>query len=311
MISFIRNSEIDKTKWNATIQRSLFPTIFADFDFLSIASPQWCALIKDDYEYVMPLPIKSKLSIKYIYTPHFISRLGLFSSHPITAELVQDFLNHIPSSFRQIDLFLNPENRTTNSIDSPVEMISYRLKTEQPHTLITQHYSENTRRNIKYAEKQNLTYCTNLAPQEVIALFEKGRGKDKAVNYVKKDYQLLLKLVDYALEKDTIDIVGARDEDGNLLAGAFFLKDHTCTWFWFSGRDLKEVKKRAMFFVVNEYLKSNENKTLYLDFNGSMNENIARFYKGFGAEKYTYPLLIIRKYSYLSPFIKIYKTLIK
>ena len=49
----------------------------------------------------------------------------------------------------------------------------------------------------------------------------------------------------------------------------------------FSTRKGKEYS--AMFFLVNELIKGNAGKELFLDFEGSKIEGVYRFYKGFGA----------------------------
>lgn len=308
---FLENKNIDKELWNRCIHHSSSPTIFADFDFLSIASPHWHALVEGDYDYVMPLPSRMKLGVKYIYTPFFFSRLGIFSRHEITSETTKLFFDHIPLQFRHIDLLLSPDNPIEEEDLHPVCMRSYKMTLNRPYILMEQLFSKNTIRNIKTAYQANMTYVRDIAVGEVIRLFKSGRGKDKAVKYAKRDYLLLEKLAAYAADHDMLDVVGARDEAGRLLAGALFLKDHGNIWFWFSGRDMRFSEKKAMFFVVNEYLKENEKKAIFLDFNGSMNDNIARFYKGFGGEEYHFSFVNLRRYSYLSPFIKLYKTIIK
>lgn len=310
-MQFLENRQIDKKLWNRSVEKSLHPTIFADFDFLTIASPTWCALIEGDYEFIMPLATRSKLGVKYIYTPFFFSMLGIFSDKEITAEVTTRFFNAIPQLYRQIDLLLKSDNLIDPNVLHPVEMHSYNMKLNRPYILMEQRFSENTKRNIKTANKANLLYSQQLSVKEIITLFKEGRGQDKSVRYGKKDYQLLEQLAALALKKGLLDIIGVKDERGQLLAGALFLHDFQNIRFWFSGRDYRYPEKKAMFFLINEYLKKNEQQNLILDFNGSMNENIARFYKGFGAEPYNFSFINLRRYSYLSPFIRLYKSIIK
>ncbi|MDL2297421.1 GNAT family N-acetyltransferase [Bacteroidales bacterium OttesenSCG-928-E04] len=307
----LENRFINKELWNRSVENSSFPTIFADYDILTLASPGWKALVLGEYEYVMPLPTKAKLGVKYVYTPFFMSQLGIFSKNEITPEVTMLFFNSIPYIYRQIDLLLAPGNYSDNSLINPIEMHTYQMRLNRPYVLLEQRFSENTKRNIKAAEKAGLTYTTQLSVGEVIGLFKNGRGKDKSIRYNKKDYRLLEEMAGCASKKGMLDIVGVRDDEGRLLAGALFLRDYQCIRFWFSGRDYRFPEKKAMFFLLNEYLKVNEKQDLLFDFNGSMNENVARFYKGFGGEQCSFPFVNLRRYSYLSPFIKMYKTIIK
>lgn len=311
MIKFYQHTEIEKDKWNRCIAEATFKTIFAEYDFLTLASPNWVALVKGDYEYVMPLPVRSKLSIQYIYTPFFFSQLGIFSKHEITNQLVNDFISQIPHTYKQVDLVLNPSNPLVNIHIHTIRFNSYCLKLNRPHLLMQQLFSDNCRRNIKSAEKNAMSIVDDLKVNDIVALFRANRGKDKAVHYHQGDYSLLYSLAELAQKNRKLEIIGARLDDGMLIAGALFLQDYDRILFWFSGRDKNYFDRKAMFFVVNEYLKLKETSDLILDFNGSMNKNIARFYRGFGAEPYEYHMVNFTRAFYLYPFIRLYKAIIK
>jgi len=311
MIKFYLHTEIEKDKWNRCIAEATFKTIFAEYDYLTLASPNWVALIKGDYEYVMPLPIRSKLSIQYIYTPFFFSQLGVFSKKEITNQLINDFINHIPRAYKQVDLILNPSNPVDNIDIHTIRFNSYFLKLNRPYLLMQQLFSENCRRNIKSAEKNSLAIANDVQVSDIINLFKANKGRDKAVHYHPRDYSLLHSLSELALKDKKLEIIGARLDNGKLIAGALFLHDYDRILFWFSGRDKHFYDKKAMFFVVNEYLKLKENCELILDFNGSMNINIARFYRGFGAELYQYSMINFTRVFYLYPLIRFYKAIIK
>ena len=66
----------------------------------------------------------------------------------------------------------------------------------------------------------------------------------------------------------------------------------------------------GMFHLIDQWIRHNANRELILDFNGSNNPNIARFYHGFGAEKYEYPFYQKKKNG-IKMFINAYKYLIK
>lgn len=310
MIRFFKHSEIDKDRWNMTILKSLNTTIFADFDFLSISSPNWCALVEDDYKSVMPLPTRTKLSIKYIYTPFFSNRLGIFSPEPISATKVKDFFDAIPKQFRQIDLILNRDNPCTLIEDKVIGMVSHILELNKPYPFIARNYSQNTNRNIKSAQNQGLRYEENANIKNIIKLFKQNRGKQKNVHYKDRDYVTLLKMAKHAQNQGFLESVGVTFE-GKLIAGALFLRDSQRTWFWFSGRDNKHAEQKPMFFLLDEYIQRNAGQSLQLDFNGSMNENVARLYKGLGGQPYEYNMIYHTRDFYLGHIIKLYRSIIK
>lgn len=311
MISFLKHHQIDKEKWNSAIRNSINPVFFANYECLDLGSPQWCALVKNDYEAVMPLPVNKKYTISYIFTPFFFSRLGIFSAFPIDEEMIYAFIENIPSEYKQVDIIFNSSNLLKGETVFFMRRVSYALSLNMSYSDIRSSYSNNTKRNIAIAQKERLQICEDVAPEEIVTLFKAGRGKTRGVNYRNRDYSLLLRMFSLAREQEQADILGVRDESGNFLAGALFLKDRDRIWFWFSGRNMQFPDKRPMFMIIDEYLKRNENQDKIFDFNGSMNENIARFYQGFGGEPYYYQLLTLRRSFWLSPIIALYKSIKK
>lgn len=291
MINFFNHNEIDQDKWDFLVKNSGRNTFFANYQTLSLANPHWCALVEDDYHAAMPLPINKKWGISYIYTPSFFSRGGLFSLKPVDSEMLQRFINRIPPKFKRIDLLMN--ERDEHALFSNLSY--YKLSLNQDYKDIYKNFSENCKRNIKVAEKLNLVYQEDGEISEIITLFKENRGADKSIALCEKDYDLLLNLAQLARKMDMLDVVTVKNQSGNLLAGALILNDFGTFRFWFSGRDNHFSETRSMFFLLHKYLSNHSSQDADFDFNGSMNENVARFYKGFGANGYTLPYLQLDK----------------
>lgn len=307
MIGFYRHSEIDKVKWDQCIASSTHPVVFAKYQFLSIASPEWCALILGDYDAVMPLPCKKKCGFPYIYTPYFYSRLGIFSIRPIAEADIQKFLKAIPKKFLLADVTFH--QHLAEMMPWAVQRDSYQLSLAPSYDKLFGNFSTNHKRNIKNALKYQLAIDQNIPVEEIISLFKNNRGKNQMIKIKDADYGFFLQLTQWAAANQCIDNWGVRDENGQLIAGACFLHDGNRIWFWFSGRDERYFEKRAMFFLMNEFLKVHAGQPYLLDFNGSMDPNVARFYEGFGSEKYHYPVVSYIPNSLLKPFIKCYTSI--
>ena len=309
MIKFYKHSEINKTKWNDCISHAVCSSIFADYDLLSIASPQWDALIADDYTAVMPLPWKKKWNISYIYTPFFFSRLGIFSLTTLTAQQVSDFVSAIPRRFVRVELNLKEDNLEQLISDKVIWHISHQLSLSSSYEEIRSRYATNLKRNIKAARQQLLTIDTHAPVSEIIHLFKCNRGKDRKIKIKDVHYGFFLQMVEMLQKKQQVDVWGIRTEDGTLIAGACFLKDFQRTWYWFSGRDEKYNQQRALFRLVDAYIEAHANQSIFLDFNGSLDPNTARFYREFGSTKYIFPLLNYSRYAWCTPLLKLYQTL--
>lgn len=306
MIQFVTSDHIDPKRWDDAIYSSQFPTIFATYQFLSISCKSWGALIEDDYQTVIPLPYNIKLGIHYIYTPPFISRLGVFSKRTIESLEICEYLKQIPSKFVLKELILNQ----CNGLDKGTMFTSYHLSLESSFEALYSSFSTNTKRNIKDASTKELTYSDQVTIEEVIHLFKNNRGNELSKKIPQNHYDILSILAKYADNNALLDKVAVHNAQGVLIAAALFLKDQDRVWFWFSGRNNEFADQKGMFFLINEYIKQHSNQKVILDFNGSNNPNIARFYAGFGSQKYTYPFY--KKYcSFVNPFIKVYKYIIK
>lgn len=310
MIRFYKHSEIDKEKWNRCVTSSSLSTFFVDFDFLTLANPQWDALIEDDYTSVMPLPWRQKHGFKYIYNPFYFFRLGIFSSKNVTAELVTAFVTAIPHNFVSVEVNLNEGCPEEGISDKCYEQVAHNLSLELPYNTLFQNYTGNNRRNVKLARRNPPALDTNVPAAAVVDLFRTSHwGTDHSVKIKDADYDCFLRMCDFATKRGLVESWGARDEAGELLAGAIFLHDGNRVWFWTSGRDEKCAERRAMYFLLDEYFQRNAETPLTFTFNGSRSDNVSNFYAGFGAERFTYPALAFVNNRAAKPVVWLAKTL--
>ena len=307
MIKYYTHNEINRECWNHCIDGSVASTVFVDYDFLCIADPEWGALIKGDYEAVMPLPHRSKFGISYVFSPPFYFRLGVFSPTPLTPYEVADFVRHIPTKFAQVDLNLNEGNSDELFRNKTLSQISHQLKLDESYETLFKNFSRSHKHNIKVAAKFNPLLDKEIKVKDVIALFRNNRGRDRHIRISDADYDCFLKMTDFMYQKGLLENWGIRDEEGNLLAGACFLRDHNHLWFWFSGRDESRSESRAMFYLLDRYIEAHAESGLVFGMSGSRNKNVADLYRGFGAERYTYPMLNYCNNPLLALPIRLYK----
>jgi len=291
MIRYLKHSEINPEKWNQTVRNSLFSTIFAEYEMLDLltGSDIWDALVQDDYEAVMPLPYRKKGVLKYVYTPFFIPQMGIFSEQELSPAEVEGFLSEVSNHFVLADIILN-EKLDVDKRD--MTFVSHSMSLQLPYNELYGRYSQNTKRNIKTAEKAE---CMITRQQEsvsdIIQLFVRNKGGQSEVHFTDRDYQRLLQISNYLNERDLLEIYGVRTADNQLAAGALFVKDGKRRWFWFSGRENQLSHCMPMFNLLNEYIRDHAETDLMLDFNGSTNENVARLYHSFGGERYEIPFV--------------------
>lgn len=309
MIRFVKHQDIDPARWDETIRQSRFPSVFCSYEMLDILTGDdtWHALILDDYAYIMPLPERSKFGIHYVYSPFFVSQLGIFSAKETSAQIVSDFFNAIPKTVKHIDLLLNTTNDHAFIGQFTTAMVSHQLDLSHDYQDLSTGFSQNTKRNIKAAQKHNLIlHHDECNVEDIIHLFSTNRGKKKEVHFKPKDYEILTAAACQLKKLNRLQIYSVCTDDGQTIANAMFVRDYDRYWFWFSGRDTQYADSKPMFFLLDKFIEEHAGEHSILDFNGSMNENVARLYKGFGGQPYEIRMINYSKQIHWQLLLKLY-----
>ena len=94
-IKHLQHKDIDYARWDECITQSHNQLTYAHSWYLDIVSPNWEALVTENYEYIMPLPVKRKYGIPYLVQPIFVQQLGVFSKHDIPKHIIELFIKQI------------------------------------------------------------------------------------------------------------------------------------------------------------------------------------------------------------------------
>ncbi len=287
MIRKLKHNEIDKTKWDSCIATAFNGNPYACSWYLDIVHPEWEAFVENDYERVMPLTGKKKWGINYLFTPFFVQQLGVFSKSVLTPDIIAAFLNIIPEYYKFAEYNLNVYNQPDKRKFNLIPNRNYLLDLINQYPKISHKYNTNTKRNLKKAIKNNLFISKSVKPENLTELFRSNRGK--TVTHWKDFHYLRLQHLMYmAIHKGKGIIYGVYTPDNELCASAFFLKGNNRLIFLFSGTSLKGRQTQAMTFLIDNVIKQFSESQYILDFEGSNDDNLARFYHGFGAHEVVY-----------------------
>jgi hypothetical protein len=288
MIRFVEHKDIVKKKWDDCVRHSVNERIYAYSWYLNIVAPEWDALVLDDYQAVFPIIHKRKMGVDYVFQPFFTQQLGLFTPLLLTPDLVESFLEELKKQYKFIQINLNIHNKLPSSYNNPCLRNNFEVYLISDHEDLKKAYSKNTKRNLKKAQKAGLTIFKNLKPELVGEVFKKNRGKGLAV-YSSDDYHILNRLIYKGIEKGKAEVWGAFSKENNLIASAIFVKDSRRFTFLFSGNTEEGKEKGAMFYLLDSFIEAQSGTKMIMDFEGSMDPNLARFYKSFGAQLIRYP----------------------
>ena len=287
MIKHLTYEEIDKQRWDECISNSVNGIIYAYSWYLDIVCPSWEALVENDYERVFPLTARKKTGINYLYQPCFSQQLGLFSRTILSEEIIDDFIKAIPAKYKFIEINFNIFNKINPEKHNITPNLTHELDLISSYETTYHHYSENTKRNIKLANNSYLTLSTLSNAEEIINLFRQNKGKEiKTLN--EKDYTILKRLVNSCFHKRIAHILAVKNKNEQLCAGAIFIESNRKVIFLFSATNDEAKTNGAMSFLIDNFIKENSQRNLTLDFEGSNNPNLARFYKSFGAKECVY-----------------------
>jgi len=287
LIRYLKNSEIDTEKWDGCIKSSFNGIIYAYAWYLDIVHENWEALVEDDYIRVMPLPASKKMGISYIMQPFFMQQLGIFSKNMLTPDIVRSFIDNIPEKFKIVDINLNSYNTIDGDDLVLLRNDNYVLDLINKYAVLSKKYSSNTKRNLKKSLKKKLTLAKGIKPEGLISLFKENRGK-RLKKWSEPEYDRLKRLMYRVLYKGSGLLYGVFDEHNQLCAGAFFTRTQNRLIFLFSATNDAGKESAAMTFLIDSIIRKFSPNKLVLDFEGSNEENLARFYKGFGAKRVTY-----------------------
>ena len=288
---------IDKRRWDDCIAKSFNGSVYAWSWYLDIVHPDWEALIENDYERVMPLTP----SRKYMFQPFFVQQLGVYSQSTLSADEVERFVRAIPAKYKIVRYRLNEFNK-----------VDYELGIYEPHRNVVldliydyqslcNNYNNNTKRNLIKANSAGLTIDKDVKAETIIKLFAENRGRD-VEHWKEKEYKRLLDLVDTAIYHECCFVCGVNDIEGRTIAGGIFMCSHDRIIFLFSGSDESYKNKHALTFLLDNMIREFSESKYIFDFEGSDNDGLFRFYKGFGGKEVYYPEV---KYNNLKGIFKI------
>ncbi len=296
MIRHFKHSEIDLQKWDECIAQSTYGLVYALSWYLDIVSPEWEALVEDDYKAVMPLTWKKKFGVRYLRQPFFSQKLGAFSRDEMSDKRLGEFMSKAQSLFSFAEINLN----ASNDLADARRHDNFELSLAKGYEQLAASYHENTRRNLLRALKNNLEIVADVDVEKVISLFDSDR-RQSLDSFDDSSYSVLRCLVEEAIRRGNGFVRGVASGGTNdVVTAAVFLNYGNKITFVFSGNSIEGKNMQAMTFLVDSVIKQYSDTEFLLDFEGSDNEGLARFYRGFGSESVKYSSLYFNNMSWFS-----------
>jgi hypothetical protein len=278
-IRYLAHRDIDKDKWDACVETAPNQLVYGHSFYLDTLAGKWHALVLNDYEAVMPLPRRRKAGFSYLFQPPMTPILGIFGRN-ITAQLVAQFLQAIPTSFRLWDISLNHFNPLASAIHLPVfTRNNFILSLHKPYEQVQAQYHPNIKRNAAKALKKECSVQKDGSIEDVIAICQK---QFPAFTRVERGLFKKLKTI-YLHYTGQGKIYCVRNKEGIILAAAAFLFSGGRVYYWLVGNIPESREYGASSLLLDTFISDHAYQPLILDFEGSDDKGVAAFYKKFGA----------------------------
>lgn len=278
-IQYLLYKDIDLVKYDACISKSINSRIYALTWYLNCVTDSWDILVLNDYEAVMPLPKRNKLGLNYIYQAPWIQQLGIFSENKIDKPTIIEFLEKIPKKFILVDYFFNSDNIVDGKFIK--ERNNYILSLNQDFKTIKSNYNKN-RKRISNKNFDNFKLNKNGDIGDFLKLYMK---QDFNFKTHIDTFERLEKLLKSKNEAINIWTITHKEE---LISGLVWLKEKRRITYLLPVANGVAKNNSIPTFIMNELIKENQSTDCILDFEGSMVEGVAQFYKSFGAKKEIY-----------------------
>lgn len=288
MIRHLHHHEIDKQRWDALLAQAENRLWYARAAVLDRVAPGWEALIDEEGMSIMPLTWRAKWGQHYLFQPYAVQQLGVFAAR-YDDELGQSFIDAVPGRFRFWDIHVNEAMRAIHFdrvAHSTQQVVPVLGDMEQQRAA----YSTGHRRNLRKAEAHRHLVRTDIAAEDLLALFVRSTAARHG-GIKPGDLEVLRGLVSDVLHRGEGRIIGMV-EAGRLLAAVLFVEWGGRSILLKSAVDASAVDRHPMFLLVDAYLAMGAGGNPVLDMAGSNHPGTQRFNAGFGAKSSVYLHLI-------------------
>ncbi len=293
MIQWLSHHQINFSRWEECVRSSPNGMVNVLPWYLNIAVPGWGALVLNDYEAVMALPIKHKKGIPFLYNPNFVRQLGIFSSRKLTTKEIHDFHKEAIKRVPYYSFFSTQESSEGISQQRVFQSLFLNEKLEM---------NENTKRNIKKASKLALQWDENLSSSDVMSVYLQNRGG--AINHTEHDLKIMRQLMKQGLVLKQGKAVGFRNEKGELLTAAYFFFFEKTIYYLIGSVNEEGKKGGVMHLLFHQIMEQYAKQFEIFDFGGSNIPSVSQFYRGLGGKDAVY---YHTEGGFLKPILKLLK----
>jgi|SRR5690606_3549769 len=279
----IKRKNLDLEKYSNALNKSLNYRIYAEHWYLDLlTNEKWECWVYGDYEVIMPVPLQFKFGFKFVLQPIYCQQLGVFYREEISDELFKEFEKKLHKYFVRSYHF-NEEN-TERYNPKGEKRVNYVLGLNRPYEEVFANYSKHRRKDIRKSERLGIKAVKTEDVTHFIKL--KRTNYEHLSRFI--DEKSLTIFLNEIMENGKLIVYNIYDNPGKLIASQIFTVSANriiCIGF---ARNKEIENHNASAFAKDYLIQKFSNSNYFLDFEGSMHPDIAKFMEGFGSEKKYY-----------------------
>ncbi|MBS1628365.1 MAG: hypothetical protein JSR09_01020 [Bacteroidetes bacterium] len=284
-IQIIPLKKIDQQKWDEVIAKHN-GLIYSTYSYLNTICNNCYAVIVNDYEAVMALPVKRKWGVPYLYIPPFTQQLGIIGD--ISTELCLQVLHRIKKHFKYGDIFLNYQNNFIEQEINVTKRNNYIIDLSKGYDAVKKNYHPSVLQSLQKAQRAHCIYVPLKTTEEIINLY-KNYNKKNLVHVTDNDYKKFSQLVKILTQHFKVFSRSVINENKEILSSIILLKDSRRFYNILNYTSPKGRELNANYFLYDSLFEELQDEGISLfDFEGSNIESIKKFYEKFGATNQPY-----------------------
>ena len=286
MFRYYKHKNIDYQKWDKCIEKAEQATLYAFSWYLDACCMQtWDALIEEkdgEYVAVIPLPLRTRWSLKLISQPFFAQQLGIYGKPSSTFQII-DFEKIITRKcFIKITYCFNELNEFQNYSEY---RITYQLSLASSSEELFNNFSSQRKRDIKKGLKANLT-VKSISSTQFWGFYEEYLpGRLSTEKFYFEEGKQVSKVLN---ERGLCSYLGVFKEDILVSVYWFSVSKKYITYLGGISNEIgykHGASSLGFYYIIKQY----DNSERILDFEGGNNPKIGDFFKGFGATETQFP----------------------
>jgi lipid II:glycine glycyltransferase (peptidoglycan interpeptide bridge formation enzyme) len=266
--------------------------LFARPTWLDACCKQWdvVSVKEEDFFYFLPYTIDKKYGFSFIRNPHLTPYTYIVTTNVnIFSEVVNQLILQLPKvDYVELDFY------QTVDFDC-LQKMNFEISSKKTHllditediNLLYKRCKEPLKRQIKKATK-NLTITAEDDIDLMYTMYKKTFEKQKTSASI--PFHHFYQLWEYCKNHQCGTLFFSKDNEGNCHAAYWLVYDNSIAYYLVGGTDASYYGSGAMSALMWHAIEFSKisNKSNF-DFEGSIIENIARFFRNFNPTEYLYP----------------------